>query len=319
MERLFVLVISGRDAKLIVNQLIPVDPIEGIDVIFHTDWDDWVDALASHLGNTGTVGLDTGIPADFAFNLIARKPGVKFVNGSGPINSLRLIKEPEEIELLRTASKLNDKVIEGLIKAISPDLTEKELGRERVKIAESLGVDAGFGGFGGAAYGANAADPHHPTENSRLKPGDNIVMDIGSPYKKYHSDMTRTVFYKEPNARLRKVYDTVLKAQLAAIEVVKPGVPFKDIDAASRKIIEAEGFGEYFIHRVGHCLGLDIHEPPYVSGNNPLPVASGMVFSIEPGIYLPGEGAVRIEDLILVTETGHEVLNYYPKELQIVR
>ncbi|MDR2608817.1 MAG: aminopeptidase P family N-terminal domain-containing protein, partial [Treponema sp.] len=152
MERLFVLVVGGKEAKLIVNQLIPVDPVEGIEVIFHTDWDDWVDALASHVGDSGTVGLDTGIPADFAFKLIARKGGVKFVNGSDPINSLRSIKEPEEIELLRKASKLNDKVIEGMIKSISPNLTEKDLGRQRAKIAESLGIEISYGSFGGGAY-----------------------------------------------------------------------------------------------------------------------------------------------------------------------
>jgi Xaa-Pro dipeptidase len=144
------------------------------------------------------------------------------------------------------------------------------------------------------------------------------MMDIGTPCKKYYPDMTRTVFYKEPPDKMRKVYETVLEAQLAGLEAVKSGVPLKDIDGAARRVIEKAGFGEYFVHRVGHCIGLDIHEPPYVTANNPSPALPGMIFSVEPGIYLPKDGAVRIEDLVLVTETGHETLNHYPKEMQIV-
>jgi Xaa-Pro dipeptidase len=317
MERLFLLLVSPYEAKLVVNQLMPAPAPEDVEVIFHTDWDDWAGAAAVHIREGEKVGLDTGIAAGLVFDLMDRKPHTRFLNGSDPINALRMIKEPEEIELMRTASRINDACMKELIEAISPDLNEYDFKKRRAQIAEKADADPGAG-FGGGRYGANAADPHHPAERSYLKPGDNVLMDIGCRYKQYHSDMTRTVFYKEPGARLRKVYDTVLKAQLAAIEAVRPGILFKDIDAAARRVIEAEGFGERFVHRVGHCIGLDVHESPYVSGNNPLPVAPGMIFSIEPGIYLPGEGAVRIEDLVLVIPEGYQLLNHYPKELQIV-
>jgi Xaa-Pro dipeptidase len=322
MERFFVLILGQRDAKLVVNKLIPVEfpgnkGIEDIETLFHADWDDWPGAVAMHLGDNETVGLDRTVGIDTAFELFGRKPKTRFVDGTRPMDDLRLIKEPEEIELMRASSKINDAIIKGLIESISPELTELQLGRRFVELANSLGSDPVSAG-GGISYGLNSADPHHSQDNSRLQPGENILMDIGVPYQRYHSDMTRTVFYKEPKGRQRKMYGAVLKAQLAAIESIKPGTPFKEIDAAARKVIEAEGFGEYFIHRVGHCIGLDIHEPPYVAGNNPRPLAPGMIFSVEPGIYIPGEGAVRIEDLVVVTETGAEVLNHYPKELQVV-
>jgi Xaa-Pro dipeptidase len=130
--------------------------------------------------------------------------------------------------------------------------------------------------------------------------------------------MTRTVFYKKADDLQRKIYNIVLEANLKAIETVKPGVRFCDIDAAARNHIENFGFGGYFTHRTGHSIGLDVHETGDVSAVNTDIVQEGMIFSIEPGIYLPGKFGVRIEDLVLVTSTGCEVLNHFPKELQII-
>jgi Xaa-Pro dipeptidase len=316
-ERFFLLILTGKDAKLVVNQLIPVPELDGIEVIFHSDWVDWPGTVALHIRDGETVGLDRDLPSGTAFELARQKPKAKMVNGSDTIDSLRAIKEPEEIERMREASRINDLVIKGLIESINPDWTERQMGARFVELCNSLGTDYISQG-GGISYGLNSADPHHPKGNARLAKGDNVLMDIGTPVKKYYPDMTRTVFYQEPPEKMRKVYQTVLEAQLAGLEAVKPGTPLKDIDAAARRVIEKAGFGEYFIHRVGHCIGLDIHEPPYLTANNSSPALPGMIFSVEPGIYLPKDGAVRIEDLVLVTETGHELLNHYPKELQIV-
>jgi Xaa-Pro dipeptidase len=316
-ERFFLLLVSQKDAKLVLNQLIPVPELEGIEVIFHTDWVDWPGAAAVHIGDGETIGLDRDLPAGTAFELARLKPKAKMVNGSVVLDALRAIKEPEEIALMRESSRINDSVMEGLIESINPDWTESGLGNRFVELCNSLGTDYISQG-GGISYGLNSADPHHPGGDAKPQPGDNILMDIGAPFKKYYSDMTRTVFYKTPPDKMRKVYETVREAQLAGIEAVKPGTPLADIDAAARRVIEKAGFGEYFVHRVGHAIGLEIHEPPYVAGNNPQPALPGMIFSVEPGIYLPKDGAVRIEDLVLVTETGHEVLNHYPKELRIV-
>jgi Xaa-Pro dipeptidase len=317
MERFFLLLVGQKDAKLVVNQLIPVPKLEGIEVIFHNDWADWPGAAAVHIGDRETIGLDRDLPAGTAFELALLKPKARMVNGSAAIDALRIIKEPEEIELMRESSRINDMVMKGLIESINPDWTERDMGNRFVELCNSLGTDYMSQG-GGISYGLNSADPHHPQEDIKLQEGGNVLMDIGAPFKKYHSDMTRTVFYRRPPDKMRKVYETVLEAQLAGINAVKPGTPLKDIDAAARKVIEKAGFGEYFVHRLGHAIGLEIHEPPYVAGNNPQPALPGMIFSVEPGIYLPKDGAVRIEDLVLVTGTGHEVLNRYPKELQIL-
>jgi Xaa-Pro dipeptidase len=130
--------------------------------------------------------------------------------------------------------------------------------------------------------------------------------------------MTRTVFYGEPGDTARRVYDIVLQANLKAIESVKPGVKFSEIDLAARKYIEKKGYGDFFTHRTGHSIGINAHEWPFVSENNNMVVQPGMIFSIEPGIYIPNQFGVRIEDLVLVTETGVEVLNNYTKEMQIL-
>jgi Xaa-Pro dipeptidase len=317
MERFFLLLVSQRDAKLVVNQLIPVPELEGIEVVFHSDWADWPGAAAVHIGDGETVGLDRDLPAGTAFELARLKPKAKMVNGSAALDALRTIKEPEEIDLMRESSRINDAVMKGLVESINPDWTERDMGNRFVELCNSLGTDYVSQG-GGISYGLNSADPHHPQEDAKPQAGGNVLMDIGAPFKRYYADMTRTVFFKTPPDKMRKVYETVLEAQLAGIAAVKPGTPLRDIDAAARGVIEKAGFGGSFVHRLGHAIGLEIHEPPFVAGNNPQPALPGMIFSVEPGIYLPKDGAVRIEDLVLVTETGHEVLNHYPKELRIL-
>ena len=316
-RRLIVLIISQNDAKLVVNQLVPVLPMDDVEVVFHSDWDDWINAVAVHIGNTGTVGLDMEWQVGFTFALMELKSTVKFVDGSNAINSLRMIKDETEIALMRASSRANDVCIKELIEGISPDLSEAELADHLYDIADKAGTD-GYKGKTVLSYGVNAVNAHHTADSTRLKAGDNIVMDIGFGYKRYRSDMTRTVFYKKPSPLMKRVYEVVLKSQLAAIEAVRPGVALGMIDKVSRDIIKQEGFGQYFVHRTGHCIGLDVHEPPYVVGGNAMAIKPGMIFSIEPGVYIPGEGGVRIEDLVLATPEGYEVLNHYTKEMQVL-
>jgi Xaa-Pro dipeptidase len=167
-------------------------------------------------------------------------------------------------------------------------------------------------------YGEGAADPHHLSSDVKVLAGQSILVDGGRPYQMYESDMTRTVFFGEPSMRDREVYDAVKAANLAAKAVIRPGMRCCDIDRAGRAIIEAAGYGKYFTHRLGHNLGLEGHEPPDIGPLCELPVVPGMCFSVEPGIYLPGEMGVRVEDLVVVTEEGCEVLNTYTRELQIL-
>ena len=166
--------------------------------------------------------------------------------------------------------------------------------------------------------GATGADPHHSGDATVLKPGDSVIFDIFTPISRYWCDMTRTVFYQSVTEEQRKVYELVRRANEAAEAMIRPGVLLSDLDKAARDIITDGGYGPNFTHRLGHGCGLECHEPPDVSGASHTPLEPGMVFSIEPGIYLPGKFGVRIEDLVLVTEDGCQVLNQYPKDLQVV-
>ncbi|MCR5067928.1 MAG: M24 family metallopeptidase, partial [Erysipelotrichaceae bacterium] len=165
------------------------------------------------------------------------------------------------------------------------------------------------------AFGKNAADPHHMSDDTVLQEHQQVLIDMGSHYKGYCSDMTRT-FLQKDDPKTEEIYDIVLKANLAAEAAVRPGVRFCDVDRAARKVIEDAGYGPYFTHRTGHGIGLEVHEPYDVSSSDEMIIQEGMCFSIEPGIYLPGETGVRIEDLVICGSDGAIVLNHFSKEKQ---
>ena len=219
---------------------------------------------------------------------------------------------------MRTASRTNDAAMARFRKLVRLGVTEAEVAGQLETIYRELGAQ-GHSFAPIVSFGANAADPHHEPDATPLRKGDVVLFDVGCRQGEYCSDMTRTFFWNEPTTRQREVYECVRRANAAARALVAPGVRFRDIDAAARTIIEDAGYGPYFTHRLGHQIGLDVHEPGDVSAVHDEPVKPGMVFSIEPGIYLPGEFGVRIEDLVLVTETGREVLNRYPREIEVLR
>ncbi|MBC8570718.1 M24 family metallopeptidase [Zongyangia hominis] len=317
-ERLLTLNIRrSGEARFVANRLFPLSEDCGVEIVWYSDWDDCVGVLASTLSDGETVGLDHNFASGFALALAGKKPQVRLVPGSGAIDEVRMIKEPEEIALMRLSSRANDQCMDGLIRSIRGDLSERELADHLYDLSRQAGTD-GYAGGAIISYGENAVDAHHAADATALHPGDNIVMDFGFGYHGYRSDMTRTVFYRQVSPELGKIYEIVLEAQLAAVDAVRPGVRFSEIDRAAREIIERAGYGEYLPHRVGHGIGLDVHEPPYVVGGNAMKLLPGMIFSIEPGIYKPGVGGVRIEDLMLVTPEGSENLNHYTKQMQII-
>jgi Xaa-Pro dipeptidase len=167
--------------------------------------------------------------------------------------------------------------------------------------------------------GANAASPHGNPGNTRIQKGDFVLFDLGVVVDRYCSDITRTVAYGDINDKQKEIYDTVLKAQLAAIEASKPGATAAEVDLTARRIIAEAGYGEYFPHRLGHGLGISVHEYPSMTETNQLVIEEGMVYTIEPGIYVPNVAGVRIEDDIYITADGANVLTKFPKELQIIR
>ena len=167
-------------------------------------------------------------------------------------------------------------------------------------------------------FGANGAEPHHGTDDTVLKKGDSIILDVGVKLNDYCADMTRTLFFGEPTEEMLKVYNLVKAANEAGRAAVRPGEPMKNFDRAARKVIEDGGYGPYFTHRTGHGIGLEVHEYPDNSATSEIIAQPGMTFSVEPGIYLPGRFGVRVEDLVAVTEDGCETLNQLTKEFRIV-
>lgn len=318
-ERLLLLKVAadGRH-QLYLNQLFPQASglAHDIEIVTYRDGEPVISCLAQSLA-PGKTGIDKVWPSHFLLDLMAARQDLQPVNAAYLVDDLRAIKSPEEQELMREASALNDQATLALINLVADGLPESQMVSELASIYQRLGCQ-GFSFEPIIAYGANGADPHHETNDDRPQLGDSVVIDIGSSYKGYCSDMTRTVFYGEPDEESRRVYETVRQAQEAAIKAVRPGVTFASIDRVARQVIEEAGYGEYFTHRTGHFIGREVHEAGDVSEFNQAQAQVGQIFSIEPGIYLPGKVGVRIEDLVLVTETGCQVLNQVSKDLIVV-
>lgn len=322
-ERLATLILKEDGNHVaVINRLFPVSEQElGMPIVKVDDTDEGFGMLGliAQLDTEKQIAVDKNWAAHFLLDLMKRvdKPVSNFDISSKITDDIRSIKSADEIEKMRQVSLDNDEAIDRLKKLVPKKLTELAMTKELAAIYEELG-NSGFSFDPIVAYGANGADPHHLNDDSIVKTGDSIIIDIGGVKDGYCSDMTRTFFYKEVSEKSHEVYETVLEANLRAIAKVKPGVSFKEIDAAARDYITEKGYGEYFTHRTGHFIGIECHEAGDVSAANHALVKPGMIFSIEPGIYLPGEVGVRIEDLVVATEDGCEVLNHYPKELTII-
>ncbi len=227
------------------------------------------------------------------------------------------MKDEDEKEKMILASKLNDEAMERFKGLIREGVTEQQVAAEMNAIYKELGTEGpSFGPL--VSFGANAAIGHHKPDHTVLKPGDCVLFDVGCKKNSYCSDMTRTFFYKSVSEKGREVYEIVKKANLAAQAAMKPGMRFCDIDKVARDIITEAGYGPNFTHRLGHCIGIEVHDAGDVSSINTDVVEEGMIFSCEPGIYLPGEVGVRIEDLMLMTKDGAVSLNHVSKELEVI-
>lgn len=317
-ERLLVLYLNiNGDRKLFINELFPLTEDIGVEKIWFKDTDDAVKIISKYTDKTLPIGIDKNWPARFLLRLMGLKAGSSFVNGSEIIDRIRMCKDDSEKKLMIEASRINDEAMDELIKFIPEGYTEKKMGKLLGNIYENLGAE-GFSFDPIVAYGINGADPHHEIDDSILKDGEAVTMDIGCIKDSYCSDMTRTVFYKYVPENSKKVYNTVLEANKRGIEAVKPGIRFCNIDKIVRDYIEDAGYGKYFTHRTGHSIGIECHDLGDVSSANSDRIQPGMIFSIEPGIYIPGEIGIRIEDLVIVTEDGCEVLNKYGKDIMVV-
>ena len=317
-ERLlaFIATAAGKH-YLVLNNLFPrADENDDYSVIYYQDGEAIMEQIAEILTD-GATSIDKVWPSHFLLELMGIKKDLQPANASYILDDIRAIKSDGEIDIMREASLLNDQVMEKLIDSLTTGKTEAEYAEELARYYKESG-HSGFSFEPIVGYGPNGADPHHTTDDSLPNVGDPVVLDIGGMYKGYASDMTRTVFYGEPSEEAMEVYDIVRQANLAGIAAVKPGVPLSSIDLAARKVINDAGYGEYFTHRLGHFIGQEAHEAGDVSQYNDELTKVGQVFSIEPGVYLPGKFGVRIEDLVVVTEDGCEVLNHVTKEPLIV-
>lgn len=326
-ERLTVLVICREGPSFwIRNRLFPLKEGMGLSMedaktslaaadISFEDGEDGPALLSSRLPK-GTVGIDKTWPSHFLLTLMALRRDLSFVNGSPLVDRLRAVKDQEEIKAMRLASAINDRAMERISHWIRPGVTEKECADKLLAIYKEEGAE-GFSFPPIVSFGAHGADPHHMPDDTKLAESEAVLFDIGCRKDHYCSDMTRTFFTGLPTEEEEKVHRLVREAGELAESLVRPGIPLAELDRAARKHIEDGGYGPFFTHRLGHFIGLKEHEEGEVSASSPLIAQKGMIFSIEPGIYLEGRFGVRVEDLVLVTDTGCEVLNHAPRGWQI--
>ena len=317
-ERFFGLLLRvDGNHVLFLNKLFFVPQDVGIEKVWYSDTDPVTDIVAKYLDHSSPLAVDKDLTARHLLPLMEKKAAASFINGSPAVDYTRGIKDAEEQKKMIAASEINDAAMAQFKTLIHDGVTEAEAAGKMLEIYRSLGAE-GFSFSPLVAFGANAADPHHEPDDTVVKPGDCVLFDVGCIKDGYCSDMTRTFYFKEVSEHCREIYHIVRRANEAAEALIKPGVRLCDIDAAARDLITKEGYGPQFNHRLGHFIGLKEHEYGDVSSGFDWPVQPGMIFSIEPGIYLTGDTGVRIEDLVLVTGSGVQVLNRYPHELEII-
>lgn len=247
--------------------------------------------------------------------LKAALPQAAWAPAEEVIAALRMYKDAGEVAAMRRAAQIAEAALQATLPMIAAGRTEREIAGELTQQLMRHGSDSELPFTPIVSSGPNSANPHAFPGERCLQPGDLLVIDWGASYHGYYSDITRTFAIGEVSAEFERIHALTQAANAAGRAAAGPEVLAEQVDRAARQVIEAGGYGEYFIHRTGHGLGLEGHEPPYIRSGNPVPLSAGMTFTIEPGIYLPGRGGVRIEDDVVVTAGGVEVLTSLPREL----
>lgn len=313
-ERMIVLLVN-KDTEniLFLNELFSIPSSNDYKIIYYNDNDDYIGLLLNHLSGQ-EIYVDGKWPASFLLRLMNRYKG-NYHDATHLITKLRAIKDQQEIELMIKASLDNDEVMKRIFPYLKLGVSEKEIFNQLLHEFENLtNQPVSFEPI--VAFGKNASNPHHQSNYTILNKGDVALIDMGSQYQGYCSDMTRTFLQK--NEKMEEIYEIVKKANLLAIEAIEPGKKFSEIDKVARDYIASFGYEKYFTHRLGHGIGLEVHEGYDVSASSDTIIEEGMCFSIEPGIYLPDIGGERIEDIVLVSKKGAVVLNSFPKEKQFI-
>jgi Xaa-Pro aminopeptidase len=321
-ERMTLLALqASREPAMIVPVLERPDAegAPGASALKVTDWTDGSDpyaATAELLDAKGTYAISDSAWAMHVLALQQALPGSKYVSMTSTLPMLRAVKDADELARLDAAGQAADESFEDIAKVQFGGRKESEIAADLAGFLRAHGhseVD-----FTVVGSGPNGANPHHEVSERTIEDGDMVVLDFGGIKDGYGSDTTRCVHVGEPTDEEREVFEIVRQAQQAGFEAVRPGIACQEVDRATRKVITDAGYGEYFIHRTGHGIGLTTHEPPYMIEGETHELEPGMCFSIEPGIYLPDRFGVRIEDIVTVTEDGGRRLNTTSHELRIV-
>jgi Xaa-Pro dipeptidase len=260
---------------------------------------------------TAPLGVDGQTMRVFEYRALQTAGAQNLHDVGRQLLDLRAIKTSDEVDAMRTATTLSEQALHRLIHHIKPGMTEREIAAELDRLLAEAGSD-------GLAFpsliqtGPNSAIPHGNVSNRVLQSGEFLLIDFGGKHQGYPADITRTFCLGQPTDEMRRIYDVVRDANRAGVAACQPGATAGDVDQAARQVIDAAGYGEYFIHRTGHGLGLETHEQPNIAPGDDTLLQAGMVFTVEPGVYVPGLGGVRVEDNVHITETGAEVLTKYP-------
>ncbi|MCX5971349.1 MAG: Xaa-Pro peptidase family protein [Coprothermobacterota bacterium] len=321
LERLLLLVVPAQgEPRLIIPQMHTGEFAHLQGLLAMDPWKDGEDPLLlatkviTEMVGVLPVQCDRGVPAVLALALRNHFPSLTLRVAEGSIAKARIRKEAAEVNRLLAAGEAADRAMAEAVRMLRPGMSELEIAgaiiasllREGAEPDPSLPI---------VASGPNGAFPHHNTCSRSLESGDAIVLDFGGRCQGYFSDMTRTAFLGDPPKEFLRVYRTVAEAKEKATSAIRPGVRIGELDRIARAHIEAAGYGPFFTHRLGHGLGLEVHEEPYVHAGNDLQLEEGMCFSVEPGVYLPGRFGVRLEDCVVVESDGPRSLTAYPLDL----
>ena len=324
LERLTCLVIPAEgDPTLVVPRL--EEPLalhelgelaDALEIIAWDETDDPIRVVQHLVRSSLRVAVQDQMWARFALRLRAALDPAQLVEAGHTMSALRSVKSAEEVDRLRSAAAAADDAMRAITGERLSGRTETEVGRRIHELLLAGGHESAE--FAIVASGPNAASPHHGPGDRIIEDGDAIVLDIGGSWAGYCSDTSRTAFVGEPPAEFAALYAVLREAQRAACDAVRPGVPAAEIDAVARELIGDAGYGDAFIHRTGHGIGVEAHEEPYIVASNHDPLVEGNAFSVEPGIYIDGRWGARIEDIVICTADGAERLNTTSTELYVV-
>lgn len=322
-ERFQALIIKNDGSYFYICNLLTQDEIQSvlgpdIKVYGWFDGDKFTDTVNKAFQEQGLIGKTVAVNSTeraFIILQIMEAMDVKFINGKPFLEDMRIIKDEEELENLRMAARITDESYDELLKFIRPGIKEADIAEKMKEIFKEKGADEGFTMV---CSGPNSSYPHYNDDQRVIQEKDIIILDWGCKYKNMCADMSRTIFVGGITEEERKVYEIVRASQEAGEKAAVKGAYIPDVDKASRDIIQKSGYGRYFFTRLGHGIGYSVHEAPDIKAGNERNLEKGMVFSIEPGIYIAGKFGMRIENIVAVTEDGNEVLNMATKEIMIV-